>query len=169
MTILSLQLYLLFHELWWTCGMLECICLLLLNVEKICILVCFMHLSMCYVKLFNFSIDFCSCSWSCFPVCLVVVASSSPVAGSGTLQSGIRAHVVAWAWMDHQDAVTEAGFLSAQKRLEMDDRKLPWICLSVWTVSSSEHLVERTSDVAEELEGSMPDGEQLEGKLQKKF
>ena len=71
--------------------------------------------------------------------------------------------------MDHQDAVTEAGFLSAQQRSEMDDRKLPQIFLSVWIVSSSEHLVEWTADVVEELEGSMPNREQLEGKLQKKF
>ena len=96
-----------------------------------------------------------------------MVASSSLVGGSGTLQSGIRAIVAAWAWMDHQDAVTEAGFLSAQQRSEMDDKKLPWIFLSVWTVSSSEHLVERTSNVVEDLEGSMPDGEQLEGELRK--
>ena len=33
----------------------------------------------------------CSCSWGYFPVCLVIVASSSVVWGSGTLQCGIRA------------------------------------------------------------------------------
>ena len=34
---------------------------------------------------FYFSIDVCSCSWGCLPICLVLVASSSPVGGSGTL------------------------------------------------------------------------------------
>ena len=45
-----------------------------------------MHLSMYYIKLFNISIYPCSCSWACFPIGLVLVASSSPVGGSGTLQ-----------------------------------------------------------------------------------
>ena len=44
--------------------------------------------------------------------------------------------------------------------------KLPKFFLSV---EQSEHLVERNFDVAEELEGSMPDGEQLEGKLRNFF
>ena len=39
----------------------------------------------------------------------VMVASSSPVGGSGTLQCGIRAHVAAWASMGHEEAVTEVG------------------------------------------------------------
>ena len=36
-----------------------------------------------------------------------IVASSSPVRGSGTLQNGIRALVAAWVWMGHKDEVTE--------------------------------------------------------------
>ena len=50
---------------------------------------CFMHLSRYYVNLFNISIYPCSCSWGCFPVCLVLVASSSSVGGSWTLHSHI--------------------------------------------------------------------------------
>ena len=53
----------------------------------------------------------------------VMVASSSPVGGSGKLQFGIRAYVAAWAWIDREDAVTEAGFPSAQQRSEIYDRK----------------------------------------------
>ena len=68
-------------------------------------------------KLFNISIYPCSCSWGCLPVCLVLVASSSSVGGSGTLQSGIRAcrlqHGPEWAM---KNAVTEAGFLSTQQK-----------------------------------------------------
>ena len=60
-----------------------------------------------------------------------MVASSSLVGGSGTLHCGIRAHVATWASMDPEDVVTEAGFLSSQQRSEVDDRKLPQICLSV--------------------------------------
>ena len=36
-----------------------------------------------------------------------LVASSSPVGGSRTLQCGIRAKVAAWASMGHEDVVTE--------------------------------------------------------------
>ena len=36
-----------------------------------------------------------------------MVASSLPVRGLGTLQYGIRAKIVAWAWMGHEDAMTE--------------------------------------------------------------
>ena len=75
-----------------------------------------MHLSMHYVKFLISALMSGSCSWGCLPICVVWVASSSPVGGSRTLQSGIRAHVAAWACMDHQDAVTEAGFPSAQQR-----------------------------------------------------
>ena len=39
-----------------------------------------------------------------------MVASSSPVEGSGTLQCGIRAHVVAWASMGHEESVTEESY-----------------------------------------------------------
>ena len=76
------------------------LCLLPLNAlmkYPPCMLVCLMHLTMHYVKIFNLSIDICPCSWGCLPICLALVASSSPVGGSGMLQSGIRAHVVAWA------------------------------------------------------------------------
>ena len=45
-----------------------------------------------------------------------MVPSSSLVKGSGTLQRGIRAHVAAWACMDHQDAVTEARLYSTQQK-----------------------------------------------------
>ena len=52
-----------------------------------------------------------------------MVASSSPVIGSGTLQSGIRAHVAAWASMGREEAVIEAGFISAEHRLTENFRK----------------------------------------------
>ena len=39
----------------------------------------------------------------CFPICLVLVVSSSPVGGLGTLQIGIRAHVAAWASMGREN------------------------------------------------------------------
>ena len=76
-----------------------------------------MHLSMHYVKFLISAFIPVRVHGGFFPECLVWVASSSPVGGSGTLQSGIRAHVAAWACMDHQDAVTKAGFPSAQQRL----------------------------------------------------
>ena len=44
---------------------------------------------MYYVKLFNISIYPYSCSWGCFPICLVLVASSLSVGGSGMLQSNL--------------------------------------------------------------------------------
>ena len=101
-----------------------------------------------------------------------MVPSSSSVKGLGMLQRGIRAHVAAWAWMDHQDALTVAGFLSAQQGSESDDSKLPKICLSVEqsehlvekTSNVAEELVERTFDVAEELDESTPDGNSLNEK-----
>ena len=37
-----------------------------------------------------------------------MVASSSLVGGSGTLQCGIRAHIAAWASMGHEELVTKA-------------------------------------------------------------
>ena len=99
---------------------------------------------------------------------LVLVASSSPVRGSRTWQRGIRAHVAAWACMYHQGAVTEVELPS------MPSRDQKWMTKSFhenfskcWIVSSSEHLVEWNFNVAEELEGSVSDGGQLEGKLQK--
>ena len=52
-----------------------------------------------------------------------MVASSSPVRGLGMLHCGIKAHVVAWAGMDCEDVVTEAGLPSAQQRSEIYDRK----------------------------------------------
>ena len=36
-----------------------------------------------------------------------IVASSSSVGGSGTLQCGIKDLVAAWAWMGHEDVVTK--------------------------------------------------------------
>ena len=39
-----------------------------------------------------------------------MVASSTPVGGSGMLQYGIRAHVAAWASMGREGSLTEAGF-----------------------------------------------------------
>ena len=46
----------------------------------------------------------------------------------------------------------------------MNEWKIQKNCLSV---EQSEHLVERTSDVAEGLGGSMPDGADMERKLWK--
>ena len=54
----------------------------------------------------------------------VVVASSSSVGGSGTLQCGIRAHIAAWASMGHEEAVTKARLPSAQLRRNEKDRKI---------------------------------------------
>ena len=39
-----------------------------------------------------------------------MVASSSLVRGSGTLQCGIGAHVAAWASMGHEELVTETSY-----------------------------------------------------------
>ena len=39
-----------------------------------------------------------------------MVASSSLVEGSGTLECGIRAHVVSWASMGHEESMTEASY-----------------------------------------------------------
>ena len=81
-----------------------------------------MHLRMFYVQSFQFL-------WMHMFMGLVsrivnsMVASSSPVEGSGTLHCGIRAHVATWAWMDHEDVVTEARFPSAQQRSQIYDRK----------------------------------------------
>ena len=44
----------------------------------------------------------------------IMVASSSLVGGLRMLQCGIRAHVVAWGSMGHEEAVTEARLPSAQ-------------------------------------------------------
>ena len=46
----------------------------------------------------------------------MLVASSSLVEGLGMLQCGIRAHVVAWASMGHEEAVTEARLPSTQQQ-----------------------------------------------------
>ena len=64
---------------------------------------------LCILLSLYFRIDNCSyLSWSCLPVCLVFVASFSPVWGMGTWQSGIRAQGCnsgpLWAM---KDAVTE--------------------------------------------------------------
>ena len=71
--------------------MLECICLLPLNVDGLCILVCVM-LSFLISAFVHFRVHGAVC-----PFCLVLVASSSSVGGSGTLQSGIRTKDAAWA------------------------------------------------------------------------
>ena len=53
-----------------------------------------------------------------------MVASSSLVGGSGTLQfDGIRSHVVAWALMGREDAVIEVGFLLPRSNQKILDRK----------------------------------------------
>ena len=97
-----------------------------------------------------------------------MVASSSSVRGTGMWQRGIRAHVAAWDWMEHEGTGIEEGFLSAQQK-SVYDWKIQKKIVDVWTVGSSEELVGKTPDVAEELGGSMPDGAQLERKLWKIF
>ena len=42
-------------------------------------------------KIFISALYVCSCSWGCLPICLVLVASSSPIRGSGTLQGDFTA------------------------------------------------------------------------------
>ena len=54
-----------------------------------------------------------------------MVASSSPVGGSGTLHCGIRAHVAAWAWMGHERSARKGRLPSAQQRSKIYDKKLP--------------------------------------------
>ena len=63
-----------------------------------------------------------------------MVASSSLVGGSGMLQCGIKAHVAAWVWMIHE-RYSDRGMISFY----------PVEIRSLW----QEHLVGRTSDVAE--------------------
>ena len=78
-------------------------------------------------KLFILALYACSCSWGCLPVCLVLVASSSPVRGSGTLQCAIRALVVAWAWMGHERLDSRGRFPSVQqknRRKPMHDKRI---------------------------------------------
>ena len=57
-----------------------------------------------------------------------LVVSSSPVGGSGTLQCGIRAHVVAWASMGHEESVTEASYPLPNKgkndKIRENDKKI---------------------------------------------
>ena len=63
-----------------------------------------------------------------------MVASSSPVEGSGTLQCGIRAHVAAWASMGHEESVTEASYplpIRGKMRNQRNDRKILENFLSV--------------------------------------
>ena len=78
--------------------MLECMVLILLYGNNVC---------MFYFKSFHFLCMYMFMglvSW----IVNGMLASSSPVEGSGTLQCGIRAHVAAWASMGHEESVTEA-------------------------------------------------------------
>ena len=76
-----------------------------------------MHLIMYYAKLFNINIYPCSCSWGCLPGCLVLVASSSPIGGSGTLQIGIR------ALEGHEKLVNKGRVPTAQKKTGENSKK----------------------------------------------
>ena len=76
LSILLLQLHLLFHASWWTCLCLNayvCFHCMLMNYESLydglCIWLCII---VCIMISFNFSIDVCSCSWGCLPVCIGV-------------------------------------------------------------------------------------------------
>ena len=53
-----------------------------------------------------------------------LVASSSSVRGSGTLQCGVRAYVVAWASMGHEEPVSRGRLPEHSRRKSMNDRKL---------------------------------------------
>ena len=56
-----------------------------------------------------------------------LVASSSPIGGSRTLQCGIGAHVVAWALMGREEAVTEACYPLPNKgkvKNQRNDKKI---------------------------------------------
>ena len=68
-----------------------------------------MHLCMFYFKAFQF---LCMYMFMGLVAQIVngMVASSSSVKGSGTLQCGIISHVVAWASMGHEESVTEASY-----------------------------------------------------------
>ena len=90
-----------------------------------------------------------------------MVASSSLVGGSGTLHCGIRAHVATWAWMDHEDAVTEAALPSAQQRSEIYDRKFleNFVenlskCLNLWPIG---RLIGKLLRCSGELDGRSTD------------
>ena len=52
-----------------------------------------------------------------------MVASSSSVGGSGMLQCGIRAQVVAWASMGHEKLVTEASYTLPNKKKNEKSKK----------------------------------------------
>ena len=66
-----------------------------------------MHLSMHYVKFLISAFIHVCVHGGYLPVCLVLVASSSPIGESRTLQIGIRAHVAEWASTGCEDGVTE--------------------------------------------------------------
>ena len=106
-----------------------------------------------------------------------MVASSSPIGGSGTLQCGTRALVATWAWMGHEYAVTELMLqhlglkgpwnISQQRQVAycpgrtrrkwVNDRKIHKNFLSARIVISSEKLVRSSSDAAENIVRRSPD------------
>ena len=84
------------------------------------------------------------------------------VGGSGTLQNGIKALVAAWAWMGHEISDSRGKFPSAQQRSKNCDRKIHKTFLSAKFAGSSEKLVRTSSNSAEGLVWSSPDGSQSE-------
>ena len=87
------------------------------NEHAECLNVCFssavcriiMHIYMLHFKAFQF---LCMYLFMGLVAWIVngMIESSSPVGRSGTLQCGIRANVVAWASMGHEESMTEASY-----------------------------------------------------------
>ena len=71
--------------------------------SAVCLII--MHLCMFYFKAFQFVsfFSYVKLHGASFPDVWCLVASSSPVGGSRTLQIGIRSHVAVWASMGHEN------------------------------------------------------------------
>ena len=80
-----------------------------------------------------------------------MVASSSLVEWSGTLQCGIRAYVAAWASMGHEEPVSRDMLPEHSRNKSINDRKisLKKFFLSDSGVGALEDLVGSISDVAD--------------------
>ena len=134
------------------------VCLLLLCIWRI------LHLSMFYVLSFRFRhYMLVHVHGAIFPeVFDGLVASSSSVRGSGTLQYGIRANVVAWAWMGHERSASRGRLPSSQHKTEENlcmTREFWKIPLSIGIIRSLEDLVWSPANASDHLSGRSSDGD----------
>ena len=103
----------------------------------------------------------CVCSWfmglDARMICWCIVASSSSVRGSRTLQCGIRALVAAWAWMGHDRSNSRCRFPSTQQQSEIVAGKLENFskCWNYWSI---EILSDKIFRCSRHLMGSPLDG-----------